>query len=105
MSEASGGRETQVNISNQLASFVPNFRPSKDDLQMYQQKVEMGLSGWPESKLSELVTRLILTTTGSAFALYHEELCTNEAKSIHKLIEYLGGHWGQTGLERRFADA
>ena len=108
MSEASGGGETQVNISNQLASLVPNFDPSKDDLQMYQQKVEMVLSVWPEAKISELVTRLILNTTGSAFAklqLHHKELCTNEAKSIHKLIEYLGGHWGQTGLERRFADA
>jgi hypothetical protein len=108
MSEASGGGETQVNISNQLASLVPNFDPSKDDLQMYQRKVEMVLSVWPEAKISELVTRLILNTTGSAFAklqLHHKELCTNEAKSIHKLIEYLGGHWGQTGLERRFADA
>ena len=108
MSEASGGGETQVNISNQLAWLVPNFDPSRDDLQMYQQKVEMVLSVWPEAKISELVTRLILNTTGSAFAklqLHHQELCTNEAKSIHKLIEYLGGHWGQTGLERRFADA
>ena len=108
MSEASEGGETQVNISNQLASLVPNFDPSKDDLQMYQQKVEIVLSVWPEAKISELVTRLILNTTGSAFAklqLHHKELCTNEAKSIHKLIEYLGGHWGQTGLERRFADA
>ena len=40
MSESSGG-DGQGNISNQLASLVPSFDPSKDDLQMYQQKVQM----------------------------------------------------------------
>ena len=67
MFETSGGAEAQVNIPNQLASLVPSFDPSKDELQMYQQKVEMVLSVWPPSKISELVTRLILNTTGSAF--------------------------------------
>ena len=108
MSADSGGADAPVNISHQLATLVPSFDPSKDDLQMYQQKVEMVLQVWPQTKISELVTRLILNTSGSAFAklqLHHTELCTNEAKSVHKLIEHLGGHWGQTGLERRFADA
>ena len=111
MSETSGGTvqsDAQGGISNQLASLVPNFDPAKDDLQMYQQKVEMVLSVWPQSKISELVTRLILNTAGSAFAklqLHHSELCTHDAKSVHKLIEHLGGHWEQTGLEKRFADA
>ena len=107
MAESSGG-DGQGNIPNQLASLVPSFDPSKDDLQMYQQKVQMVLTVWPPNRISELVTRLILNTSGSAFAklqLHHTELSTNETKSVHKLIEHLGGHWGQTGLERRFSDA
>eukprot|EP00435_Cladocopium_sp_Y103_P058236 s77_g20.t1 len=108
MSESSGGPETQGGISNQLATLVPTFDPSKDDLQVYTQKVQLVLSVWPQNRISELVTRLILNTTGSAFAklqLHHAELGNNETKSVHKLIEYLGGQWGKTGLEKRYADA
>eukprot|EP00435_Cladocopium_sp_Y103_P055989 s1015_g18.t1 len=108
MSEASGGAEIQGGISNQLATLVPSFDPSKDDLQVYQQKVQLVLSVWPQNRISELVTRLILNTTGSAFAklqIHHSELSNNEAKSVQKLIEYLGGQWGQTGLEKRYSDA
>jgi hypothetical protein len=107
MSESSGG-EAQGGISNQLATLVPSFDPSKDELQMYQQKVQLVLSVWPSNRISELVTRLILNTTGSAFAklqIHHAELCNNEAKSVQKLIEYLGGQWGKTGLEKRYYDA
>ena len=107
MSESSGG-EAQGGISNQLATLVPSFDPSKDELQMYQQKVQLVLSVWPSNRISELVTRLILNTTGSAFAklqIHHAELCNDEAKSVQKLIEYLGGQWGKTGLEKRYYDA
>jgi hypothetical protein len=107
MSESSGG-EASGGISNQLATLVPSFDPSKDDLQVYQQKVQLVLSVWPANRVSELVTRLILNTTGSAFAklqLHHTELGTNDAKSVQKLIEYLGGQWGKTSLEKRYADA
>ena len=95
-------------ISTQLAYLVPSFDPSKDDLQLYQQKVQLVLAVWPPSKLSELITRLILNTTGTAFSklqLHHAELCVNEEKGVRRLIELLGGHWGKTGLERRYADA
>ena len=108
MSESSGGADQFGGVSTQLASLVPTFDPSKDDLQTYQQKVQMVLTVWPQGKIGELVTRLILNTTGSAFAklqLHHTELCTNDAKQVQKLIELLGGHWGKTGLERRYADA
>ena len=77
---------------------VPCFDPSKDDL-------HVSTEG---SKISELVTRLILNTSGSAFAklqLHDTELSTNDAESVHKLIELLGGQWGQTGLERCFYHA
>ena len=105
------GSETVDNpasIPSQLAILVPSFDPSKDDLQVYQQKVQLVLAVWPAGKISELITRLILNTTGSAFAklqLHHEELCINDQKSVRRLIELLGGHWGQIGLERKYADA
>ena len=54
MSESSGGIDNPGGISNQLAS-----------LQVYQQKVQLVLSVWPTNRISELVTRLILNTTGS----------------------------------------
>ena len=59
-SETTGGT-----ISSQLAFLVPSFDPSKDDLQLYQQKVELVLAAWPKGKLTELVTRLILGCEGS----------------------------------------
>ena len=108
MSETSGGAEAVGGVSTQLASLVPSFDPSKDDLQTYQQKVQLVLSVWPQGKIAELITRLILNTSGSAFAqlqLHSTELCVNDAKQVPKLIELLGGHWGKTGLEKRYADA
>ena len=108
MSEASEGGDNQGGISNQLASLVPSFDPSRDDLQVYQQKVQLVLSVWPTNRISELVTRLILNTSGSAFAklqIHHVDLSTNDAKSVQKLIEYLGGQWGKTSLEKRYSDA
>ena len=103
-----GTEQANTGLSSQLAFLVPSFDPSKDDMQVYQQKVQLVFSVWPASKISELITRLILNTSGSAFAklqLHHEELCVNEEKGIKRLIELLGGHWGQIGLERRYADA
>ena len=105
---ATGTEQANTGLSSQLAFPVPSFDPSKDDMQVYQQKVQLVFSVWPASKISELITRLILNTSGSAFAklqLHHEELCVNEEKGIKRLIELLGGHWGQIGLERRYADA
>ena len=102
-SETSGGT-----ISSQLAYLVPSFDPSKDDLQLYQQKVQLVFSVWPSTKVNELITRLILNTSGTAFAklqLHQTELCINDEKGVKRLIELLGGHWGKTGLEKRYADA
>jgi len=111
-SDGAQGTEVSENvggsISTQLAYLVPSFDPSKDDLQLYQQKVQLVFSAWPPSKINELITRLILNTTGTAFSklqLHHTELCINDEKGVKRLIELLGGHWGKTGLERRYADA
>ena len=109
-SEGTAGTEpANTSISRQLAFLVPSFDPSKDDMQVYQQKVQLVFAVWPSPTISELITRLILNTSGSALAklqLHHEELCVNEEKGVKQLIELLlGGHWGQIGLERRCADA
>ena len=104
-SEASDG---QGGISNQLATLVPSFDPSKDELLEYQQKVELLLMAWPQNKIRELVTRLVLNCKGSAFQklqIHQQELLTGETKTVHRLIELLGGHWGKIGLERKFEDA
>ena len=93
-------------IPSKLAALVPSFDPSKDDLVVYQQKVSLVFSVWPASKISELITRLILNTSGSAFSklqLHHSELCVNDEKGLKQLIELLGGHWGKTGLEKRYS--
>ena len=105
--EASTSTETG-GVSNQLATLVPSFDPSKDDLQIYQQKVELVLGAWPTTKITELATRLILNTSGSAFQklqLHQNELLQNDPKSVRRVIEILGGHWGRIGLEKKFEDA
>ena len=56
-----------MGVSNQLTMLVPTFDPAKDDMVVYQQKVEMLLAAWPKGKITELVTRLILNCQGSAF--------------------------------------
>ena len=66
VSSTSGGDGTNM-VPNQIASLVPTFDPSKDDLQVYSQKVMLLLDAWPSGKYTELTTRLILNCTGSAF--------------------------------------
>ena len=103
-----GGDGTQTGVGNHLATLVPSFDPSKDDMQTYQQKVELLLSAWPKTRIPELVTRLILNSSGSAFAklqLHQAELMENDEKSVRKLIELLGGQWGKIGIERQYRDA
>ena len=107
MAETTGSERGDQQITNQLASLVPSFDPSKDDMQTYKQKVEIVLGAWPKGRITELTTRLILNTTGSAFQtlqLHHAELLANEEKSVTRLIELLGGQWGRIGLEQQYQD-
>jgi hypothetical protein len=102
MAEASEGSN---NVPNQLAILVPSFDPSRDDLQVYTQKVMLFLEAWPSNKYTELATRLILNCSGSAFKklqLHQSEVTQNDKKSIHRIIELLGGHWGQIDLEQKY---
>jgi hypothetical protein len=107
MSEQSGGLEPNT-VSTQLASLVPTFNPATDDVIVYRQKVELVLAAWPKNRLTELVTRLILNCQGTAFQklqLHHAELLTGDEKAVQKIVELLGGQWGQIGLERQYEDA
>ena len=106
-SDGEGGR-TDTGVSTQLTTLVPTFDPSKDSLQIYKQKVELLLAAWPKTKITELVMRLILNCQGSAFSklqLHQAELMENDEKSVRKVIELLGGHWGRIGLERQYEEA
>ena len=96
-------------VSNQLASLVPSFDPATDDLQVFQQKVQLVTAAWPKARMTELITRLILGCKGTAFQkleLHQEELLTGDGEeAIKKLIGFLGGAWGKIALERQYEDA
>ena len=71
------------------------FDPSKDDLIQYSQKVEMLAEIWLPAKMNELVTRLMLATSGSAFqklSLHKDELLNNQKSSVKKVC------WADSGV-------
>ena len=109
MSAASDGERGDTSgVGTQLATLVPYFDPSVDNMLEYQQKVELVLMAWPKSRITELTTRLILNCKGSAFAklqLHQSELMENSEKSVKRLIELLGGHWGRIALEKQYEEA
>ena len=84
-------------VSNQLAMLVPSFDPGKDDLQIYQQKVELLCATWPENRFGELATRLVLNTTGTAFQKLQQhqlEVTANDKSAVKRIIALLGGIHG-----------
>ena len=103
MSESSGGTETQV--PTQLTNLVPQFDPAQHDLEQYTQKVELLSSIWPATKMNELITRLILGTSGAAFQklqLQRSEMMTGDQKGVERLVTILGGQWGKISLEKKY---
>lgn len=107
--ESHGSSSTASNdggmVPNQLAVLVPTFDPSRDDIDTWAKKVELLMHAWPDGKITELVTRLILGTSGSAFQklqLHQSELLKNDRKVIPKLVELLGGQWGRVPLEKAY---
>ena len=88
-----------------LTQLVPTFDPSEDDVETWSKKVELLSKVWPKEKISELTTRLILNTKGSAFQklqIHQDELLQNDLKCVKKLVEVVGGQFGQIPLERRY---
>ena len=106
MSEASDGKSaSDTQVPTQLTSLVPQFDPAQHDLEQYSQKVELLANIWPENKINELVTRLILGTSGAAFQklqLQKDELMSGNKAGVEKLVKILGGHWGKVSLERKY---
>ena len=113
MPETSGGTPSAGSVASeatglvptQLAVLVPTFDPAKDDLTAYTKKVQLLTGMWPDGKWTELATRLILGCQGSAFfklQLHQQEVTKNERKSVQRIIELLGGHWGQINLEKQY---
>ncbi len=92
----------------QLAALVPSYDPAKDDITIFQQKVELLVETWPSNRMIELATRLVLNTSGTAFQklqLHQKDIIINDRKGVQKLIELLGGSWGRIPLEKKFEAA
>ena len=92
-------------VPAQLAALVPTFDPSSDSVEIWSTKVEMLMATWPSTRLVELATRLVLGCKGTAFQklqLHRSEILINDAKGIKRLVELVGGTWGQIPLEKRF---
>eukprot|EP00435_Cladocopium_sp_Y103_P042518 s19_g11.t1 len=88
-----------------MAMLVPSFDPAKDDLEQYTQKVELLSEIWPQSKMNELIARLILNTSGSAFQklqLNKAKLMTGDKSGTQLLVTTLGGQWGKVNLEKTY---
>ena len=105
MSEASGGDSATAYVPKELASLVPSFDPAVDNVEIWTSKVELLLTTWPSTKLNELATRLILGCKGTAYQklqLLRGEVSTNDEKGIQRLVEIVGGTWGQVPLEKKF---
>ena len=106
MSQSNGdSSEGNTATSNQMAMLVPTFDPGKDDLEQYTHKVELLSEIWPPNKMNELVTRLTLNTTGSAFQklqLNRDKLKTGDKTGVQLLISTLGGQWGKVNLEKTY---
>ena len=103
MTEPSASDTGQV--SNQLAVLVPQFDPSTDNVEIWSSKVELLLHAWPQGKILELITRLILGCKGTAYQklqLHQKELLVNDTASVKKLVELVGGTWGAIPLEKKF---
>ena len=60
---------------------------------------------WPQGKIHELITRLILGTSGAPFQklqLQRSNLLTGDKSGVEKLVTTLGGHWGKISQERKY---
>lgn len=92
-------------VPSNLTQLVPSFDPSVDEVETWAKKVELLSKVWPKEKISELTTRLILNTKGSAFQklqIKQDELLRNDPKCVKQLVELVGGQFGQIPLERRY---
>lgn len=86
METTSGGTaETGQSVTTQLALLVPSFDPAKDDLLIYQQKVELLTATWPEGQTHRV---------GDTFGVEHDGYCLSEvaAESVSDFGEQQEWH-------------
>ena len=89
----------------QLSQLVPSFDPAVDSVEAWGQKISILLAAWPQGKLQELATRIVLNTKGSAFQklqLRPKEIFTGNSDGIKKIVEIVGGTFGQVPLEKKY---
>ena len=101
MASTDEGSSQGGGVPNQLALLVPSFDPAVDNVDIWSNKISLLVEAWPETKMTELATRLILNTKGSAFQKLHlqqKDLLVNDKKSIKKIVEIVGGTWGEKFL-------
>ena len=104
-SGTTGAGTSQTEVGHQLSTLVPYFDPAVDSVEIWTNKVMLLLAAWPQGKVLELATRLILNCKGTAFQkaqLHQSEILTNDPKGIRRLVEIVGGRWGQVPLEKKF---
>ena len=100
-----GSSSSSGSSTSQLAYLVPSYDPAKDELLTWSQKVELLSNAWPEDKFPELIARLILNCSGSAFQklqLHQAELMQGGRGAVKTLVTLLGGYWGKVPLEKRY---
>lgn len=103
-STASGTSDSSF-VPSSLTSLIPTFDPATDQVEVWAQKVELLSKVWPSDKISELTTRLILNTKGSAFQklqIRQKDLLKNDLACVKLLVEIVGGQFGQVPLEKRY---
>ena len=103
--EAASGDGQKESVQTQLAQLVPSYDPGVDSVETWSQKIQLLLQAWPENRLVELATRIVLNTKGSAFQklqLHQPEIFTGDRKGIEKIVSLVGGSFGQVELEKRF---
>ena len=91
--ESAGGQTSTSDgaggVPNQLAMLVPSFDPATDNVDIWSSKVTLLLEAWPQNKIIEMITRLILSTKGSAYQklhLHQKDLLVNDRKGVQKLV-------------------
>ena len=103
--EAASSTSASEGISTQLAILVPSFDPAVDNVEVWASKIELLTKAWPSGKLIELATRIVLNCKGTAYQklqLHAAEVLVNEPKGIQRIVELVGGQWGQVPLERTY---
>ena len=104
----SSSTSDQSFVPTSLTSLIPTFDPATDSVEVWAQKVELLSKVWPADKISELTTRLILNSKGSAFQklqIRQKDLLKNDLASVKLLVELVGGQFGQVPLEKRYEAA